>query len=104
VVYNHLWSIWCEVEKDVTVDHGAGWLKSGDGGFETLCTLELTQARTNQLEQERNGNPKRIAAYVASPGQSGFVENRSHVEKSASLFGNACADTMLGTIMCSCEI
>jgi hypothetical protein len=98
VVDNHLWSIWCELKKDAAIDHGAGWLKSGDGSFETLCTLELARARTNQLEQERN--PKRIAAYIVSPGQSGFVENRSHVEKSASLFGNAYADT----IMCSCEI
>jgi hypothetical protein len=66
-----VWGIWCELKKDVGVDHRAGWLKSGDGGFETFCTLELAQARADQLGQERNGNSKRFAAYVYRPVKEG---------------------------------
>jgi hypothetical protein len=68
--------IWCELKKDAGIDHRAGWLKSGDGGFETFCRLELAQARADQLEQERNGNPKRIAAYLYRPVKVGSQKNR----------------------------
>jgi len=68
---NNVWGIWCELKKDIGVNHRAGWLKSSDGGFETFCTFELARARADQLEQERNGNPKRIAAYVYRPVKVG---------------------------------
>jgi hypothetical protein len=68
---NHLWSIWCELKKGADTDHRAGWLKSGDRGFETFWNAELAQARADQLEQERNSNPKRIAPYLYRPVKAG---------------------------------
>jgi hypothetical protein len=66
-VDNHLWGLWCELKKGGSIDHRAGWLKCGDGGYETFCTLELARARADQLDQERNSNPKRVATYVYRP-------------------------------------
>jgi hypothetical protein len=47
-------------EEKRAVNHRARWLKSGDGGFETFCTLELSQARASSNKSEtaiRSGLP-----------------------------------------------
>jgi hypothetical protein len=67
VADNHLWGIWCEIRPGNVNGHRGGWLKCGDGGYETFCTRELAQARVEQLEHEHNGNPHRIATYVFLP-------------------------------------
>jgi hypothetical protein len=66
----NLWGIWCEIRGGVN-GHRGGWLKCGDGGYETFCTRELAQARVERLERERNGDPYRIGTYVYLPVKVG---------------------------------
>jgi hypothetical protein len=77
-VDNHLWGICCKLKKSAGIDHRAGWLKCGDGGYETFCTLQLARARANQLDARAQQRSEACCHICVSPGHSGFVENRSY--------------------------